>query len=178
MHICVSKLNIIGSDNGLSPGRRQAIIWINTGNLLIAPLGINFSEMLIEIHTFSFKKMHKKCSLWNGGHLSRPQYVNDCNEICEMGHHYFDVVFLWPIFPPTLQWRHNGCDGVSNHQPDDCFLNRLFRRRSKKISKLRVTGLCEGNSPVTGDFPAQMSSNAENASILLRHHEILTTDTT
>ena len=47
----------------------------------------------------------------------------------------------------TLLWRHNDNDGVSNHQPRDCLLNRLFRRRSKKISKLRVTGLCVGNSP-------------------------------
>ena len=54
----------------------------------------------------------------------------------------------------ALQWRHNGHDSVSNHQPDDCLLNRLFRRRSKKISKLRVTGLCAGNSPETGEFPA------------------------
>ena len=46
----------------------------------------------------------------------------------------------------ALQWRHNDHDGVSNHQPHGCLLNRLFRRRSKKISKLRVTGLCEGNS--------------------------------
>ena len=52
-----------------------------------------------------------------------------------------------------LQWRHNEHGGVSNHQPYDCLLNRLFRRRSKKTSKLRVTGLCEGNSPVTGEFP-------------------------
>ena len=71
----------------------------------------------------------------------------------------------------TLQWRHNERDGVSNHQPHDCLHNRLFRRRSKKTSKLRVTGLCEGNSPVTGEFPAQMASNAENVSIWWRHHE-------
>ena len=50
--------------------------------------------------------------------------------------------------------------GVSNQQPHDCLLNRLFRRRSKKTSKLRVTDLCVGNSPVTGEFPAQMASNA------------------
>ena len=49
-----------------------------------------------------------------------------------------------------LQWRHNGHDSVSNHQPHDCLLNRLSRRRSKKTSKLRVTGLCAGNSPGTG----------------------------
>ena len=59
-HICVSKLTIIDSDNGLSPDRRQAIIWINTGILLIGPLGTNFSEILIE--TFSFKKMRLKMS--------------------------------------------------------------------------------------------------------------------
>ena len=48
----------------------------------------------------------------------------------------------------SLQWRHNERDGVSNHQPHDCLLNRLFRNRSKKTSKLPITGLCEGNSPV------------------------------
>ena len=61
-HICVSKLTIIGSDNGLSPVRRQAIIWTNAGILLTGPLGTNFSEILIEIHTFSFKKMRLKVS--------------------------------------------------------------------------------------------------------------------
>ena len=52
-------------------------------------------------------------------------------------------------------------DGVSNHKRLDCLLNRLFRCRSKKTSKLRVTGICEGNSPVTGEFPARRASNAE-----------------
>ena len=61
-HICVVKLTIIGSDNGLSPGRRQAIIWTNAGILLIGPLGTNFSENLIEILTFSFTKMRLKVS--------------------------------------------------------------------------------------------------------------------
>ena len=61
-----------------------------------------------------------------------------------------------------LQWRHNGRDSVSNHQPHHRLLNGLFERRSKKTSKLRVTGLCAGNSPVTGEFPAQMASNAAN----------------
>ena len=67
-HICVSRIIIIDSDNGLSPGRRQAIIWTNAGLLLIGPLGTNFSEILIEILTFSFKKMRLKVS-------SRPQCV-------------------------------------------------------------------------------------------------------
>ena len=61
-HICVSKLAIIGADNGLLPGRRQAIIWTNAGILLIEPLGTNFSEISIGILTFSFKKMHVKIS--------------------------------------------------------------------------------------------------------------------
>ena len=61
-NICVGKLTIIGSDNGLSPGRRQAIIWTNAGISLIGPLGTNFSEILIEILTFSFKKMYLKMS--------------------------------------------------------------------------------------------------------------------
>ena len=70
----------------------------------------------------------------------------------------------------TLHWRHNDPDGVSNHQPHGCLPKRFFTRRSKKISKLRVTGLCAGNSPETGEFPAQMASNAENVSIWWRHH--------
>ena len=73
--------------------------------------------------------------------------------------------------PKALQWRQNKRDGVSNHQPHDCLLNRLFRRRSKKTSKLRVTDLCAGNSPVTGEFPALRASNAENVFVWWRHHD-------
>ena len=73
----------------------------------------------------------------------------------------------------TLQWRYNGRDSVSNHQPSDCLLNHLFKRRSTKTSKLRVTGLCAWNSPVTGDFPAQMASNAETVFIWWRHHDTM-----
>ena len=75
-HICVSELTIIGSDNGLSPGRRQAIIWTNAEILLIRTSGTNFSEILIEIDVFSFKKMHLKMSSgkWRP-FLSRPQCV-------------------------------------------------------------------------------------------------------
>ena len=61
-HICVFKLTIIGSDNGLSPGQRQAIIRTNAGILLIGPLGTNFIEIFIGIQTSSFKKMHMKMS--------------------------------------------------------------------------------------------------------------------
>ena len=79
----------------------------------------------------------------------------------------------------ALQWRQIELDGVSNHQPRDCLLNHLYRRRSQKASKLRVnglcagihwskirvTGFCAGNSPVTDEFLAQRANNAENASI-------------
>ena len=71
----------------------------------------------------------------------------------------------------TLHLCHNGRDGVSNHQRLYCLFNRLFRRRSKKTSKLRVTGLCAGNSLVTGEFPTQSASNAENVSIWWCHHD-------
>ena len=81
--------------------------------------------------------------------------------------YYRKYAWLRWLFRRTLQWRHNELDGVSNHQPDDCLLNRLFKRRSKKTSKFRVTGLCV----VTGEFPAQRASNAENVSIWWRHHE-------
>ena len=69
----------------------------------------------------------------------------------------------------TLQWRHNERDGVSNHRRLDCLLNRLFRHRWKKTSTPRVAGLCERNSPVTGEFPTQRASNAKNVSIWWRH---------
>ena len=70
----------------------------------------------------------------------------------------------------SLQWHNNERDGVSNRRRLYCLFNRLFWRRSKKMSKLSVTGLCEGNSLVTGEFPAQRASNAENVSIWWRHH--------
>ena len=75
----------------------------------------------------------------------------------------------WRVYANSLQWRHNEPDRVSNHQPHDCLLNRLFRRRSKITSKLRVTGLCAGNSPMTGEFPAQRACYAGNNSIWWRH---------
>ena len=72
----------------------------------------------------------------------------------------------------SLEWRDDESDGVSNHQPNDCLPNRLFRRRSKKTSKLRVSGLFVPNSPVTGEFPAQRASSVENVSIWWRHHVV------
>ena len=79
--------------------------------------------------------------------------------------------YEWNGFTSPLLWCHNGPDGVSNHQPHDCLLNRLSRHRWKKTSKLRVTGFCVGNLPVTGEFPTQMASSAENVFIWWRHHD-------
>ena len=70
-HICVGKLTIIGSDNGLSPGQHQAIIWTIAGILLIGPLGTNFSEILIWIQKFSFKKMHLNMMTSSNGNFFR-----------------------------------------------------------------------------------------------------------
>ena len=78
-------------------------------------------------------------------------------------------IFQWDG-SSSLQWCHNECGGVSNHQPHNCLLKRLFRCRSKKTSKLHVTGLCAGISPVTGEFPAKRASTTENVSIWWCHH--------
>ena len=91
------------------------------------------------------------------GLLWRQCYSSPYNELC------YSLCLALP-------WRHNWCDGVPDRQPRDCLLNRSYRRRSKKTPKLCVTGLCTGNSPGTGEFPAQMASNAENVSIWWRHH--------
>ena len=80
-HICISKLTILGLDNGLLPGRRQVIIWTNAGIFLIPTLGTNFSEILGEIHSFSFKKMHLKMSSAKGRLFSL-----SLNELRVLGH--------------------------------------------------------------------------------------------
>ena len=92
-HICISKLTIIGSDNGLLPGQRQAIIWTNVGILLIGPLGTNSSEILIEIGIFSLKKMYLEMAAI----LSRPQFVNEIGPICDImvAKMLLIVLFLW-----------------------------------------------------------------------------------
>ena len=81
-HICVSNLTIIGSDNGLSPGRRQAIIWISAGILLIWTVGTNFSEIQGKIHSFSFQKMHLNMSSAKGHLFSLG--LNELNDLCHM----------------------------------------------------------------------------------------------
>ena len=94
----------------------------------------------------------------------------DCLGACKIALKNMDTLWNRYKTKSALRWRHNDHAGVSNHQPHGCLLNRLFRRESKKTSKLRVTGHCAGNSPGTGEFPAQMTSYAENVSIWWRHH--------
>ena len=85
-----------------------------------------------------------------------------------LSHRYIPQATLCSHSQVTLPWRHNERDGVSNQQLLDALLNRLFRLRSKKTSKLIVTGLCEGNSTVTSELSQR---NAENVSIWWCHHE-------
>ena len=81
----------------------------------------------------------------------------------------------WTHFQTPLQWRHNERDGVSNPQPHECLLNRLIKAQIKGNIKTPRHWLCEGNSPVTGEFPAQRTCSAEKVSIWWRHHDILIT---
>ena len=117
------------------------------------------SELVLEI-----PKCYVEFEMWGWNFL--------CRELQRVHERLVKIMVLW-LFncTYTLQWRHNERNSVSNHLTHDCLLNRLFRRRSKKTSKLRVTGLCEGNSPVAGEFPAQRTSNAKNVSIWWRHLE-------
>ena len=119
-------------------------------------------------------------------------------DICPLnaGNDELGLVFIWPytdMIDPVLttrllrwlyilQWRHNERDSVSNHWRLHCLLNWWFRRRSKKTTKLRFTGLCDGNSMVTVEFPAQKARNAANVlpsfqlwSVRCSHNHLLNT---
>ena len=102
-------------------------------------------------------------------HTSRKQATCGVSDFVHNAHlhHGWINSRLW-----SLELRRNESDGFPNHRRLDCLLSRLFRRRSKETPKLRVTGLCGGNSPVTGEFPAHRASNAGNASIWWRHHDL------
>ena len=129
-HICVNELTIIGSDNGLSPGRRQAIIWTNTGILLIGPLRTNFSEIIIEIYSFSFKKMHLKMlsGKWRPSCLS-------LNVLIKM---------FW-VF-----WHHSDVTWVSWHH--STFFS-IACSCTKETLKLRITGPVKGMHQWLVDSP-------------------------
>ena len=157
--------------------------WINPSYLTHLPLDkmAAISQMIFS-SAFSWMKMHElwlKCPNWQWISIGLDNGLVPNRRQAIIWAHTDPI--HWRIYAApggrwvkqlimALQWRHNEYDGVSNHQPDDCLLNRLFRRSSKKKSKLRVTGLCVGNSPGTGEFPEQRASNAENVSIWWRHH--------
>ena len=98
-YICVSKLTIISSDNDLSPGRRQAIIWTNAGVSLTDHLGTNFSEILIKIYTFSFKKMQVK--------VSSGKWRPFCLGLNELNHHQVKILRWLFTLQSRISW-HNG----------------------------------------------------------------------
>ena len=129
--------------------------------------------MVLEKNITIFIPISILMSEQNGGRYRRHFEIYWKENCCVFIHIAANVVFVGPFDnkSSSLQWHHNELAGVSNHQPHDCLLNRLFTRRSKKASKLRVAGLCARNSPGTGKFPAQMASNAENVSIWWRHHD-------
>ena len=149
-------------------------------------------QHLVLVRTFVTRNTTKRCQrIWESFNLSRPgvpftkmdeRYSQHGLVITSIEHKMWDEITcpfpnvngfairlpdMWLLIYVgiTLPWHHNGRGGVSNHQPHDCLLNRLFRHSSKKTSTFRVTGLCEGNSPVTGEFPTQRASNVENVSI-------------
>ena len=122
--------NLSGLENWLAPSWWQTIIW-STDNL---------SRCWITVNRTSGITFQRKWSLNTFESYKTFSYMEMSSKI-------------------SLQWHHNGLDGVSNHQPRHCLLSRLFGRRSKK-------------TPGTGEFPAQMASSAENISIWWRHHAV------
>ena len=115
-----------------------------------------------EDHIAKYRDSHYKDVM-----VVRPSYLYNGNPCTgKMTSLYWDgplITFHAVSRYNSLQWHRHGRNGVSNHQHHDCLFNRLFRRISKKTSKLRVTGLCVGNSPVTGEFPTQRASYAKKS---------------
>ena len=124
-HICVSELAIIFSDNGLSPGRRQAIIRSNAGILLIEPLRTNFGEISVVIHTFSFKEMHLK--------MSSGKWRPFC-----LGLNVLTTQYPEPRLDKSL-WNRNHCDIITHIQVHWYeFVNVVDYSRSKQWSFLWI----------------------------------------
>ena len=132
---------------------------------------LNGLHVLYNIHQYVFQwhsgSNNKELKF---GTIEKRLYTMYYSHIKRKNHFCYKSLIMWPNMYP-LHWRHNERDCVLSHWRFSCLLNCLFRCRSKKTSKLRVNGLCEGNYPVTtGEFPAQRASNAENVSIWWRYH--------
>ena len=123
-HICIGNLTIIGPDNGLSPGRRQAIIWTNAGILLIGPWGTNFSEISIGIQAFSLKKMHLRMSSEKmASILSWPQCVN-------VGLSIVHILISLKLYKINY-FQNKG--GIPIYPPDACKLFQLSREDANHL---------------------------------------------
>ena len=122
MHICIVTNINIGSDNGLSPGQHQAIIWTNAGTLLIRPFGTNFSKILIKIYTFSFKKMHLKMSSGKW----RPSCLG--LNVLTTGFHVTDNVHSFrQTGTNNIAVTSHDNQGTSIHHSLDCLFMNLFK---------------------------------------------------
>ena len=160
----------------IQDGRQAAILKVTSLKITrLLPMATNIMHMKFQIEipkqSYAPETMSRTDGRTDGqGTSSKPPHPHPTpgGMIKVFPKSYRDMFWSKP-----LQWRHNEHNDDSNHHLHECLLNRLFRRRSKKTSQLRVTGLCEGNSPVTGEFPAQRSSNALNVSIWWRHHVLL-----
>ena len=164
-HICVSRLTIIGSDNGLSPGRHQAIIWTNAEILSMRTLGANFSEILIEIHIFSFKKTHFSMSSGNWRPFCLDLNMLSCcmysetNQLGGANDTFYDIAFI-----NTLGPRQNG-----NYFADDIFKFIFFNENDFTLNQISLIFFPESpvnNKPVlvhiqtrcrSGDKPSSES---------------------
>ena len=132
-HICVSKLTIIGSDNGLSPGRRQAIIWTNAGILLIWPLGTNFSEISIEILGLN-ALIHDEVISWGCFLYYWPFVRVDPMATGQTIEEIVELPMIWDA--TTLIWCH--CHMAFGHDIGSLFTKRtgvLPQERSREVSK-------------------------------------------
>ena len=132
-HICIDKLIIIGSDNGLSPGRRQAIIRTNCGILLIMHLGINCNEIPIKIHAFSFNKSIWKCRPEMTAILSRPQWVMYLYQFCMI------TALLLQMYPVWQQ----GCWVITSSARDRPFVTRYGESISTRVASWEMAYMCK-----------------------------------
>ena len=140
MHICVSKLTIIGSDNGLSPGRRQAITWTNDGILLIGPLGTNFSEILSKIHTFSFKKMHLKTSSAKRRPFCLGLHVLSKNTVCNLSSMFYNMAVWCRIWSLLLTSKPNHRLLYFRHWFTKRWVFTAFPKKPRIMNHLSVLG--------------------------------------
>ena len=159
-HICISRLTVTGSDNGLSPGRRQAIIWTNDGILLIGPLGTNFSENLIWILTFSFTKMWLKVSSakWLPFCLSLNVLINHWSSVTptQGTNQGFAIKNYWFFnSEPMLcfKTRPHCLRSQITYKSMACHHRKLQRKYQLKVAQIRFSSVKHDAPPSKHDAP-------------------------